>query len=87
MIFFCAQTCQYLTPNERTQTKKKEDHRCKKYDVVLRHNGHHPEIVRCSECKTRSTNILITIICRHNLSTECINDQSKIISIGSAEGE
>ena len=43
--------CKYLSLREYEQVNKKEDHICLYYMKRVHHLGHHPELVRLSECK------------------------------------
>lgn len=48
--------CKHLNPTEFQQSLEKDikkmirPHKCTLYRKHLKHEGHHPEILKCSEC-------------------------------------
>jgi len=42
--------CLYLNPDERSQTRKKEEHFCLLFKKQVKHSGMHPHIRRIREC-------------------------------------
>lgn len=53
---FCSNNCEFLNLNEREQNlyHSKEDHKCTKYNVTLKHENFHPLLLKCEECKNES---------------------------------
>lgn len=47
--------CEYLNYTEKEQQTAFGDpeHRCLKYNKELKHKGHHPQIVKCEECRNK----------------------------------
>lgn len=52
-IKFCPSFCLYLNPTEEDQSHLKEPHFCSKYNKRLFHQGYHPNIVCCKECREK----------------------------------
>jgi len=46
----CDQDCKWLCPKEHEQSKQKEKHICTRYNKIIQHSGHHPELVAVEEC-------------------------------------
>lgn len=54
----CPIDCPFLQPKEYSQTKRKEQHYCEKFNKRVRHFGYHPHLIRLEECINESdTNI------------------------------
>jgi hypothetical protein len=47
---FCNPRCGCLVPTEAQQTRQHEEHRCKKYNQVLKHRKAHPRLYKCDIC-------------------------------------
>jgi len=49
---FCSIDCPYMDPDEEEQDEMntKPAHWCLRFNKLLRHDGHHPRIVRLEEC-------------------------------------
>jgi hypothetical protein len=59
---YCSSNCRHLAPNEREQFRLGNaiPHFCTKYNVILSHESHHPNIVRCEECVGKDISTLIS---------------------------
>jgi hypothetical protein len=50
---FCYPDCEHMSPTEAEQNDNKEPgvpHLCKKYGIRIRHENHHPYLMRCVAC-------------------------------------
>lgn len=57
-IKFCPQDCEYLSINESEQNRHpdKPDHICLKFNVRVKHEIFHPELIRCEQCNLEKLN-------------------------------
>jgi len=53
-VKFCKADCLHLDPIEENQTEKDDSHLCLKHMKIVKHEGHHPNLVRVPECKSCS---------------------------------
>jgi hypothetical protein len=85
--FFCDQDCCYLTPNELNQqlSRDKIPHMCTRFGVIVLHSGHHPHIVRCTECRNNSF-IDINIPGVSNINSEKEKTAHEIMSANNVIG-
>ena len=52
---FCPVGCEHLNmtePEQHYQNRNKERHYCNKYNVIVKHKGYHPALVRHEQCNT-----------------------------------
>ena len=50
MISFCRKNCKELSPNEKDQSDKKEEHRCARFNLRVFHGSFHPKLLMAGEC-------------------------------------